>query len=113
MCSFISEPVRAMRKSRPTSNWPSVSSQKALTSGMPHARASKGRLRVLAGPLALERYAFVLPLGRDELKRVLDRALGELEREGQVRALQVQFRVERGEDGPVETPGAKPEAARR
>lgn len=77
------------------------------------ARASKGRLRVLAGPLALERYAFVLPLGRDELKRVLDRALGELEREGHVRALQVQFRVERGEDWPVETVGVKPEAARR
>ena len=77
------------------------------------ARASKGRLRVLAEPIALERYAFVLPPGRDELKRVLDRALEELEREGRVRALQVQFGVERGEDWPVEAFRAKPKAVRR
>lgn len=46
------------------------------------ARASNGRLRVLSEPVALERYAFVLPKGRDELKLALDRALEELEREG-------------------------------
>jgi ABC-type amino acid transport substrate-binding protein len=77
------------------------------------ARASKGRLRVLAEPLALERYAFVLPPGRDELKRVLDRALGKLEGEGRVRALQLRFGVERGEGWPVQSSGVVPKAARR
>jgi len=77
------------------------------------ARASKGRLRVLPEPIALERYAFVLPPGRDDLKRALDRALEELEREGRVRALQVQFGVERGEDWPVETFRPKPKPAHR
>jgi ABC-type amino acid transport substrate-binding protein len=66
------------------------------------ARASKGRLRVLAEAAATEHYAFVLPLGREGLKRDLDRALGELEREGRVRALRVQYGVERDEGWPVE-----------
>ncbi|HEY5906526.1 MAG TPA: ABC transporter substrate-binding protein [Vicinamibacteria bacterium] len=65
------------------------------------ARASNGRLRVLAEPVALEHYAFVLPLQRNDLKRSLDRALEELEREGRVQALRVQYGVSRGGDWPV------------
>ncbi|MGH9318847.1 MAG: ABC transporter substrate-binding protein [Vicinamibacteria bacterium] len=66
------------------------------------ARASHGRLRVLAKPVALESYAFVLPAGRDDLKLALDRALEELEREGGVRELRTRFGVERDEEWPVE-----------
>ena len=66
------------------------------------ARASKGRLRVLPQPVARELYAFVLPRGRDDLKRGLDRALEALERDGGVRALRVRFGVERDESWPVE-----------
>lgn len=77
------------------------------------ARASNGRLRVLPEPVALEQYAFVLPKGRDELKLALDRALEELEREGRVRALRVQYGMERAEDWPVEIAGVKSKAAQR
>ena len=77
------------------------------------ARASNGRLRVLSEPVARERYAFVLPAGRDELKRALDRALEALEREGQVDALQVQFGVVRGPDWPVKVPKTRPKVDER
>jgi ABC-type amino acid transport substrate-binding protein len=71
------------------------------------ARASNGRLRVLAEPVAMEHYAFVLRRDRGDWKRALDRALEELEREGRVQALRVQFGVARGEDWPVRIPGVK------
>jgi ABC-type amino acid transport substrate-binding protein len=74
------------------------------------ARASNGRLRVLAQPVALEHYAFVLALGHGEWKRALDLALETLEGEGRVRALRVQYGLERGADWPVAieagTPGS-------
>jgi ABC-type amino acid transport substrate-binding protein len=77
------------------------------------ARASNGRLRVLSEPVALERYGFVLPAGREDLKRGLDRALEALEREGRVKALQVQYGVERGRDWPIKGVGGTPKAAAR
>jgi ABC-type amino acid transport substrate-binding protein len=70
-------------------------------SAVASARASKGGLRVLPQPVALERYAFVLALHRTEWKRALDEALEGLEREGRVRTLRVQFGLERSEDWPV------------
>lgn len=72
------------------------------------ARASKGRLRVLAQPVAPELYAFVLPRGRDDLKLRLDRALEELEREGGLRALRIRFGVERDETWPVQLVSRSP-----
>lgn len=66
------------------------------------ARASNGRLRVLSQPVAPELYAFVLPRGRDDLKLALDRALEQLERERRIRALRVQFGLERDESWPVQ-----------
>ena len=65
-------------------------------------RASSGRLRVLPDPVALEHYGFVLPLGRDDVKRRLDVALEALEREGAVRALRLRFGVERDAGWPIE-----------
>ena len=65
------------------------------------ARASDGRLRVLAEPVARERYGFVLALGRDDLKRELDRALTELTEEGDVAALRTRFGVVRDSEWPV------------
>ena len=69
------------------------------------ARASKGRLRVLAEPVALEHYAFVLPPGKTDWKAALDRSLESLEREGRVRTLRARFGMERGEDWPVKVVG--------
>ena len=66
------------------------------------ARASDGTLRVLTQPVALERYAFVLASGRDELRRELDRALYELETEGVVEELMKRFGVDRDENWPVD-----------
>jgi ABC-type amino acid transport substrate-binding protein len=66
------------------------------------ARASNGRLRALQEPIAIERYAFVLPRARDDLKAALDRALEELERSGRVRQLRVQYSVERDSSWPVD-----------
>jgi ABC-type amino acid transport substrate-binding protein len=65
------------------------------------ARASKGRLRVLTEPVALERYAFVLPLASRDLKAALDSALDALERDGRIEELRKKFGVERGSDWPV------------
>ena len=65
------------------------------------ARASNGRLRVLAEPVALERYAFVLSLASDDLKAAFDSALEALEREGSLEELRKEFGVERDEDWPV------------
>ncbi len=70
-------------------------------SAVASARASKGRLRVLPQAVALERYAFVLPLHRADWKRALDDALAGLESEGRVRALRLRFGLERGGDWPV------------
>ena len=67
------------------------------------ARASNGRLRALPEPAALEEYAFVLRLGRHELKALLDRALGELEEEGALDSLRREFGVIRDSDWPVGT----------
>jgi ABC-type amino acid transport substrate-binding protein len=66
------------------------------------ARASNGRLRVLAEPVALEHYAFVLSLASDDLKGAFDVALEALEREGRLEELRKEFGVERDEDWPVE-----------
>jgi ABC-type amino acid transport substrate-binding protein len=65
------------------------------------ARASNGRLRVLAEPVALERYAFVLSLASDDLKAAFNSALEALEREGSLEELRKEFGVERDEDWPV------------
>lgn len=65
------------------------------------ARASEGRLRVLAEPVARESYAFVLARGRDDLKRELDHALRELTEEGEVAALRARFGVARDTEWPV------------
>ena len=88
-----------------------------------HRRAHRRRVRRgghgpgFAGPIARSPPADSTrtlrvrpPPGRDDLKRALDLALEELEREGRVHALRVQFGVERGEDWPVAieagTPGS-------
>lgn len=65
------------------------------------ARESEGRLAVLEEPVALERYAFVLPKERADLKEKLDRALATLEKVGMVRELRKRFGVERDVDWPV------------
>lgn len=65
------------------------------------ARASDGRLEVLAEPVALETYAFVLANDRLEIRNALDQALAELERDGTIDALQDRFGVRRDEDWPV------------
>ncbi len=65
------------------------------------ARASKGRLRVLQEPVALERYAFVLSLSSRDLKISLDSALAAIEREGLLGELRKKFGVERDADWPV------------
>jgi ABC-type amino acid transport substrate-binding protein len=65
------------------------------------ARASSGRLAVLPEPLARERYAFVLARGQEEIRRKLDRALAELEREGEIGELRARFGVERDARWPV------------
>lgn len=65
------------------------------------ARASDGRLRVLSEPIATEQYAFVLDLGREDLKRRLDDALASLRADGSVAALRARFGVERDAEWPV------------
>ncbi len=65
------------------------------------ARASNGRLRVLAEPVALERYAFVLSLKSHDLKTAFDSALEALEREGRLEELRKKFGVERDKAWPV------------
>jgi ABC-type amino acid transport substrate-binding protein len=69
--------------------------------GVAAARASQGSLRVLAEPVALERYGLVLPRDRTDLKVRLDKALQALRERGAVAALQARFGVERGADWPV------------
>jgi hypothetical protein len=66
------------------------------------ARESDGQLRVLAQPVARERYAFVLALDRHALKAQLDQALATLEAEGEVAALRARFGVERDAEWPVQ-----------
>jgi ABC-type amino acid transport substrate-binding protein len=66
------------------------------------ARASNGGLRALKEPIALERYAFVLPRNRQDLKSALDGALEELERSGRVRELRIRYAVERPDSWPVD-----------
>ncbi len=65
------------------------------------ARASNGRLRVLAEPVALERYAFVLSLTSTDLKAAFDSSLAALEEGGRLEELRKKFGVERDEDWPV------------
>jgi ABC-type amino acid transport substrate-binding protein len=65
------------------------------------ARASGGRLRVLAEPVALERYAFVFSQKNAELKSAFDGALEALERDGRIGALRKEFGVERDAEWPV------------
>jgi ABC-type amino acid transport substrate-binding protein len=65
------------------------------------ARASNGRLRVLAEPVALERYAFVLSRKNEELRSAIDGALEDLERDGRLVELRKKFGVERDPDWPV------------
>jgi ABC-type amino acid transport substrate-binding protein len=65
------------------------------------ARASEGRLRVLAEPVALERYAFVFSRKSAELKDAFDEALEALEKEGRLEELRREFGVERGSEWPV------------
>ena len=67
------------------------------------ARQSEGRLVVLATPIAIERYAFVLAGGRYDLKRVLNDALAALQADGTVADLRRRFGVERDADWPVVT----------
>jgi ABC-type amino acid transport substrate-binding protein len=69
--------------------------------GVTAARESRGRLRVLRDPVALERYGFVLPRDRQDLKRRLDQALAVIVERGEIAALQVRFGVERGPEWPV------------
>ncbi|TDI47929.1 MAG: amino acid ABC transporter substrate-binding protein [Acidobacteria bacterium] len=66
------------------------------------ARESDGQLRVLAQPVASERYAFVLARDRHALKAQLDQALATLEAEGEVAALRARFGVERDAEWPVQ-----------
>ena len=56
------------------------------------ARASGGQLRVLAEPIALEQYAFVLAPDDTSLKLKIDATFGLLENDGTVAALQQRFR---------------------
>lgn len=70
--------------------------------GIGAARESGGRLRVLAEPVAPERYGFVLDHGRQALKDKLDRALAVLEERGDIARLQARFGVERGPDWPID-----------
>jgi ABC-type amino acid transport substrate-binding protein len=65
------------------------------------ARASGGRLRVLAEPVALEHYAFVFSRKSLEMKGAFDEALEALESEGRIEALRKEFGVERDSDWPV------------
>jgi len=66
------------------------------------SRESDGQLRVLAQPVARERYAFVLARDRHALKAQLDQALATLEAEGEVAALRARFGVERDAEWPVQ-----------
>jgi ABC-type amino acid transport substrate-binding protein len=66
------------------------------------ARKSGGVLQVLREPIALERYAFVLPKDRIDWKRALDRALDELEQVGTVEELRARFGIARGEAWPID-----------
>ncbi len=65
------------------------------------ARASGGRLRVLAAPIVSEQYVFVLARGRDELQRSLDRALASLQADGNVAELRARFGLDRDSEWPV------------
>ena len=65
------------------------------------ARASQGRLRVFAEPVAFERYAFVLSRKNEELRSAIDGALEDLEHDGRLEELRKKFGVERGADWPV------------
>jgi ABC-type amino acid transport substrate-binding protein len=74
--------------------------------GVAAARASSGRLRVLAEPVATERYGFVLGPDQNELKSRLDSSLAGLRRDGTVARLRTEFGVERGPDWPVDCAAA-------
>ncbi len=66
------------------------------------ARASEGTLRVLREPVASEHYAFVVALGREELRDAIDEALTEIEASGDLAALRARFGVDRDASWPVE-----------
>ena len=68
------------------------------------ARASNGYLRVLAEPVALEQYGFVMAPGSAELKRALDDALAGIRADGTYDRLLDRYELRRGEDWPVELP---------
>ena len=65
------------------------------------ARESRGRLRVLPEPVALERYGFVFSPGNQNLKRKFDNALDGMREDGSLEALRRQFGLDRGDDWPI------------
>ena len=69
--------------------------------GVAAARESRYHLRVLPEAVALERYAFVFAPGREDLKARLDESLAELQKNGHVHSLQIEFGVERDSNWPV------------
>ena len=68
------------------------------------ARASNGRLRVLAAPVALEQYALVLRPGDLETRQRLDDALAALRDDGTVERLERKYGLDRDEDWPIRLP---------
>lgn len=70
--------------------------------GVAAARASLGHLRVLPQPVTQERYAFVYAKNRRDLKIRLNESQTELEKNGTVAKLRIQFGVERDSEWPVE-----------
>lgn len=68
------------------------------------ARRHADDLRVIAEPVALERYAFVFSAHREELRRAINRALAELRADGELAALRARFGLDRGTDWPVQLP---------
>lgn len=68
------------------------------------ARRASGKYRVLPQPVALEQYGFVYAPDSTDLKRAFDEALANMRADGSLRALQVQYGLDRDEDWPVKIP---------
>jgi cystine transport system substrate-binding protein len=66
------------------------------------ARASNGRLRVLAEPVALEQYGFVLAPDSSELQRGFNNALVSMRKDGSLQNLKREFGLARDDDWPID-----------
>lgn len=69
--------------------------------GVAVARASSGRLRVVSEPVRLEQYGFVFDPGSQQLRDRMNRSLKQLDANGTISSLRMDFDLDRNAEWPV------------